>query len=212
MEVEGLFCSDFLVDGKLLASQKGTCRTISHPRPQLFADRTFRIDMLDRSKLSALCLIRRHGLVTSVRAVVGVQCHSHLSMEKNGYHFPYQWQRKNMSKGSIKFSLFLATTVFPSEMIMGTENIFHNGDIALQYKNTLDQEVATKLHVVEFSKVPNGGLDGMKYSLLQDVLMLTVISWNVIVGLIYRTLLFKYTWENGIFNRPINLLTGSVKH
>ena len=81
---------------------------------------------------------------------------------------------------------------------MGTENIFNNGDIALQYKNTLDQEVPTKLHVVEFSKVPNGGLDGMKYSLLQDVVMLTVITWNVIVGLIYRALLFKYTWENGI--------------
>ena len=113
---------------------------------------------------------------------------------------------------SIKLALILATTVFPSEITMGTENIFCKGDIALQYKNTLDQEVPTKLHVVEFSKVPNGGLDGMKYSLLQDVVMLTVISWNVIVGLIYRALLFKYTWENGIFNRPINLLTGSVKH
>ena len=73
---------------------------------------------------------------------------------------------------------------------------------------TIDLAVPTKLHVVEFEEVDNGALDGMEYTLLQNVTTITVISWNVVMGLIYRALLFKYTWENGIFNRPINLLTG----
>ena len=73
----------------------------------------------------------------------------------------------------------------------------------------MDQAVPTTLHIVEFEEVTNGALDGMEYTLLQNVTTMTVISWNVVMGLIYRTLLFKYTWENGIFNRPINLLTGS---
>ena len=72
----------------------------------------------------------------------------------------------------------------------------------------MDLAVPTKLHVVEFEEVNNGALDGMEYTLLQNVTTITVISWNVVMGLIYRALLFKYTWENGIFNRPINLLTG----
>ena len=102
--------------------------------------------------------------------------------------------------------------VFPGEMNKATENIFYNGYIALQFQNNLDQAVQTKLHIVEFEEVPKEGLDGMEYTLLQNVTLLTVISCNVVMGLIYRALLFNYTWENGIFNRPINLLTGSIKH
>ena len=97
-------------------------------------------------------------------------------------------------------------------MMKATENIFNNGYIALQFQNTLDQAVPTKLHIVEFKEVPKGGLDGLEYTLIQNVMLLTFISWNVVIGLIYRALLFKYTWENGILNRPINLLTGTNKH
>ena len=96
-------------------------------------------------------------------------------------------------------------------MIKATENKFCNGYIALQFQNTLDQAVPTKLQIVELKEVPKGGLDGMEYTLLQDVTLLTVISCNVVVGLIYCALLFKYTWENGMFNRPINFLTGPIK-
>ena len=74
--------------------------------------------------------------------------------------------------------------------------------------STMDQAGPTKLYIFEFEEVTNGALDGMEYTLLQYVTTISVISWNVVMGLIYRALLFKYSWENGIFDRPINLLTG----
>ena len=49
------------------------------------------------------------------------------------------------------------------------------------------------------------------YSIGNDSLILSVIFFNMMIGLIYRALLCRNVAENGLISRPINLLTGTLR-
>ena len=49
------------------------------------------------------------------------------------------------------------------------------------------------------------------YSIGNDNLILSIIFLNIVIGLIYRALLYRNVVENGLMSRPINLLTGTLR-
>ena len=42
----------------------------------------------------------------------------------------------------------------------------------------------------------------------QDLIFQAVMAANFLAGTLYRCLLFKQVWQDGRFNKPINIMTG----
>ena len=63
--------------------------------------------------------------------------------------------------------------------------------------------------------VTNVSLDDKHDMLTLDqterAISLAFVAMNMLVGLIYRSLLARNAWKNGFFSRPINLLTGKFE-
>ena len=49
--------------------------------------------------------------------------------------------------------------------------------------------------------------DTLTLEFYQKVTQLIVMGVNFIIGLLYRILLYKNVWDNGVLSRPINLMT-----
>ena len=49
--------------------------------------------------------------------------------------------------------------------------------------------------------------DTLTLEFYQKVTQFIVMGVNFIIGLLYRILLYKNVWDNGVLSRPINLMT-----
>ena len=63
------------------------------------------------------------------------------------------------------------------------------------------------LKVIELNKAAHHDLD---MELYQNYIIITMIALNVVVGLLYRTLLYRSIWEQGL--SPINFLIGNLSN